>query len=64
MTSNPYDGINILGGLQRKISDSMNAKLTRPIEDQEIYSALSMNPHKAPGLMVCLLVFSKIIGTL
>lgn len=50
MTSNPCDGDEILGRLQRKITDSMNVVLTRPVEDQEIKSAsFSMNPQKALG---------------
>lgn len=49
-TSDPSAGVHTWEGLQRKITDSMNVQLTKPIEDQEIKAALfSMNPHKAPG---------------
>lgn len=35
-TSDPTVGHDVLDGIQRKITDSMNVLLTRPIEDQEI----------------------------
>lgn len=50
ITSNLCNGNDILGGLHRKFTDSMNALLIRPVEDQEIKDALfSINPHKTPG---------------
>lgn len=50
LDSNPCDGNNILGGIHRKISDPMNSRLTQPVEDLEIHTALfSMNSHTAPG---------------
>lgn len=49
-TSQPYNWEESLDGLQSSITNSMNQKLTRPVEDDEIKQALfSMDPHKAPG---------------
>lgn len=65
MTSNPYDGNGILGRIRRKITDSMNTRLTRQVDDQEIKSALfSMNPHKAPdGVSPFFQQFWNILGS-
>lgn len=32
-TSDPVEGEKILDGIQRKITDSMNVLLTKPVED-------------------------------
>lgn len=47
ITSNLCDGNDILGGLHRKFTDSMNDMLIRPVEDQEIV-LFSINPHETP----------------
>ena len=49
-TASPRDCEEILEGIQKTISECMNRKLTRSVEDQEIKQALfSMHPTKAPG---------------
>lgn len=50
-SSSPSQWDEALLGLQSSISNSMNQRLIRPIEDSEIKKALfSMHPTKAPGL--------------
>ena len=42
--------LEILEGIPYSITQEMNAKLTKPVEESEIQSALfSMHPEKAPG---------------
>lgn len=50
-TSGLLGGVDILDGIQRNISDSMNVLLTSPVEDKKIKEALFlMSPHKGPNL--------------
>lgn len=49
-TSHPRDCEEILEGIPKTISETMNANLTKVVENQEIRKALFfMHPHKAPG---------------
>lgn len=49
-TSNPSGYDEILSGIPRSITESMNKNLTRSVDEAEIKKALfSMHPNKAPG---------------
>lgn len=62
---NPQDCDDIFEGLPRTINETMNRKLTRPVEDYEIKQALFvMHPNKARDQMVCLLPYFKYIRML
>lgn len=50
-SKHPRDCDEILEGIPRTITESMNGNLTRTVENQQIKNALfSMNPNKALGL--------------
>nr|XP_027093548.1 uncharacterized protein LOC113713943 [Coffea arabica] len=50
-TSDANEMEEVLNGIPHTISGSMNANLTKPVDEGEIRSALfSMNPDKAPGV--------------
>lgn len=54
-----------LDGILSTITETMNLRLIRPLENSEIKKALfSMNPNKAPGLDSMTLYFSKSFGIL
>lgn len=49
-TSNPNGILEYLDGLQRTMTDSMNALLTKEFTKEEVCAALSqMGPLKSPG---------------